>query len=47
MSASQDYTNELCFEENKAILADIESKNYNQAINRYPFLQSIQLNDQL
>ena len=40
MSASKLY-NELCFEENKAILADIESKNYNQAINRCLFLQSI------
>jgi len=33
--------NTLCIEENKLILTDIENKNYNQAMNRCLFLQSI------
>ena len=40
MSASKLY-NDLCFRENKAILADIEAKHIEQAINRCLFLQSI------
>jgi tetratricopeptide (TPR) repeat protein len=40
ISASKLY-NALCFEENKAILKDIHSRNYNQAISRCLFLQSI------
>ena len=40
MGASKIY-NELCYEENKAILADIKSKCIEKAINRCLFLQSI------
>ncbi|RAP24730.1 hypothetical protein DID73_01225 [Candidatus Marinamargulisbacteria bacterium SCGC AG-343-K17] len=40
MAASKLY-NELCFEENKAILNDIKSNCLEQAINRCLFLQSI------
>ena len=40
ISASKLY-NELCIEENRAILNDIQNKEYNQAINRCLFLQSI------
>ena len=40
MSASKVY-NTLCIEENTLILTDIENKNYNQAMNRCLFLQSI------
>jgi tetratricopeptide (TPR) repeat protein len=40
MAASKLY-NELCFEENKDILADIKENHINQAINRCLFLQSI------
>jgi len=40
MAASKLY-NELCFEENKDILADIKANQINQAINRCLFLQSI------
>lgn len=40
IAASKLY-NELCFEENKAILTDIKTNHINQAINRCLFLQSI------
>lgn len=40
MAASKIY-NDLCFEENKKIIADINARQLNQAINRCLFLQSI------